>query len=115
MSNIFPRRQTLKLILTFIVGLTTTLLASFWMTKSSSMVQAIVVKQPNEFELQSEDTQITYSLSGNVPQLNYKSKNISRSFTGEEINTLTTELGTIITVTLSTPNPDVGGNTVKLS
>ncbi len=71
-SKGFSRRQILKSTGTFLIGLTTTSFFTFLMTKDESKAQAIVVKQPNEFELQGEDTQIAYSVSSGVPQLDYK-------------------------------------------
>lgn len=116
MFNRFSRRQTLKISLTLISGLITTSLFTFLSPKNKSTAQAIVVQQPDEFELQGEDIQINYSTSSSVPQLSYESSNISRSFSDGEIQSLTTEFGTVITVILSRPiNPDIGGNTVKLS
>ena len=115
MSKGFSRRQILKSTGTFLIGLTTTSFFTFLMTKNESKAQAIVVEQPNEFELQGEDTQIAYSVSSGVPQLDYKSQDISLSFSGEEIQTLTTDFGTVITVIISRPNSDLSGNLVKLS
>lgn len=110
------RRQILKTALTFVTGLTTTSLVSFLMTKSPKPAQAIVVQRPNEFELKGEGTYIKYSILNGVPQLDYRSQNISQHFSGDQIKTLATDIGTLVTVIISRPpNPDLGGNIVKLS
>ncbi|MEH2084609.1 MAG: hypothetical protein V7K89_32955 [Nostoc sp.] len=112
----FPRRQILKTALTFVTGLTTTSLLSFLMTKSTKPAQAIVVQRPNEFELEGKGTRIKYSILNGVPQLDYKTKNISEHFSGDQIQTLATDIGTLLTIIISRPpNPDLGGNIVKLS
>ncbi|MEH2333491.1 hypothetical protein [Nostoc sp.] len=115
MSSNLPRRQILKAALTFVTGLTTTSLVSLLMTKSTKKAQAIVVQRPNEFTLNGNGTQIKYSIFNEVLQLDYKTQNTSLHFSGDDIKTLTTDIGTLITVIISSPNPTVGGNTVKLS
>ncbi|WP_375472223.1 hypothetical protein [uncultured Nostoc sp.] len=112
----FPRRQILKTALTFVTGLTTTSLLSFLMTKSIKPAQAIVVQRPNEFELEGKGTSIKYSMVNGVPQLDYKTKNNSEHFSGDQIQTLATDIGTLLTIIISRPpNPDLGGKIVKLS
>lgn len=58
--------------------------------------------QPNLFELQSYDTQITYSSSSiaGVPQLSYSRGDTSRTFSGVEIQLEETALGQSVTVLL---------------
>ena len=115
-SGSSPRRQILKTALNFVTGLTATSLVSFLMTKSTKPAQAIVVQQPNEFKLQGEGTNIQYSILNGVPQLDYRTQNISEHFSGNKIQTLATDIGTLVTVIISKPpNPDLGGNIVKLS
>ncbi|MEH2070204.1 MAG: hypothetical protein V7K47_18940 [Nostoc sp.] len=114
-SNSPKRRQILKTALTFVTGLTTTSLLSFLMTKSTKKAQAIVVQQPNEFELKGKGTEIKYSILNEIPQLDYRTQNTSIRFSGDEIKTLTTDIGTLITVILSKPNPELGGNIVRFS
>ncbi|MBN3949720.1 MAG: hypothetical protein HWQ38_25955 [Nostoc sp. NMS7] len=110
------RRRILKTALTFVTGLTTTSLLSFLMTKSPKPAQAIVVQRPNEFELKGEGIYIKYSILNGVSQLDYRSQNISQHFSGDQIKTLATDIGTLVTVIISKPpNPDLGGNIVKLS
>ncbi|MEH2237214.1 hypothetical protein [Nostoc sp.] len=111
-----PRRQIIKTALTFVAGLTATSLVSFLIPKSTKPAQAIVVQRPNEFELKGEDTDIQYSILNGVPQLDYRTQNISTHFSGNEIQTLATDIGTLLTVIISKPpNPNLGGNRVKLS
>ncbi|MEH1944427.1 MAG: hypothetical protein V7L01_30010 [Nostoc sp.] len=111
-----PRRQILKTALTFVAGLTTTSLVSFLIPKSTKPAQAIVVQRPNEFELKGGGADIKYSILNGVSQLDYKTQNISRHFSGDEIQTLATDIGTLVTVIISRPpNPDLGGKMVKLS
>ncbi len=110
------RRQILKTALTFVTGLTTTSLLSFLMNKSTKPAQAIVVQRPNEFELKGEGTYIKYSILNGVSQLDYRTQNISQHFSGDQIKTLATDIGTLVTVIITKPpNPDLGGNIVKLS
>ncbi|MBN3921995.1 hypothetical protein [Nostoc sp. NMS4] len=112
----FNRRQIIKTALTFVTGLTTTSALSFLITKSTKPAQAIVVQRPNEFELEDKDTHIKYSILNGVSQLDYRTQNISKHFSGNEIQTLATDIGTLVTVIISRPiNPDLGGNVVKLS
>ncbi|WP_298908594.1 hypothetical protein [uncultured Nostoc sp.] len=57
-----------------------------------------------------------YSILNGLPQLDYKTEKISRHFSGGEIQTLATDIGTLITVIISKPpNPDFEGNIVRLS
>lgn len=86
-SGSFPRRQILKTVLTFVTGLTTTSLLSFFMIKSTKPAQAIVVQRPNQFELEGEEgTHIKYSILNGVPQLDYTTQNISQHFSGDLTN-----------------------------
>ncbi|MEH2254531.1 hypothetical protein [Nostoc sp.] len=110
------RRQIIKTALTFMTGLTTTSLVSFLMSKSTKPAQAIVVQRPNEFELKGEGTEIKYSILNGAPQLDYRTQNISLHFSGNQIQTLDTDIGTLLTVIISKPpNPNFGGNIVRLS
>ncbi|MHC5614061.1 MAG: hypothetical protein ACYTXA_24480 [Nostoc sp.] len=110
------RRQIIKTGLTFVTGLSTTSLLSFLMTKSPKPAQAIVVQRPNEFELQGEGTYIKYSILNGVPQLDYRTQKISQHFSGDQIKTLASDIGTLVTVIISKPpNPEFGGNILKLS
>ncbi|MEH2241025.1 hypothetical protein [Nostoc sp.] len=115
-SGSSPRRQILKTAFTFVTGLTATSMLSFLMPKSTKPAQAIVVQRPNEFELNGKGTHIKYSTFNGVPQLDYKTEKISLHFSGDEIQTLTTDIGTLVTVIISKPpNPDIGGNIVRFS
>ncbi|MEH2146393.1 hypothetical protein [Nostoc sp.] len=109
------RRQILKTALTFVTGLTTTSLLSFLIPNSPKKAQAIVVQRPNEFELKGQGTYIKYSILNQVPQLDYKTENTVTHFSGDQIGTLTTDIGTLVTVILSKPNSELGGNIVRFS
>ena len=60
-----------------------------------------VVKQPNLFELAGEGVHITYSTTsfGGVPTFTYQDMTQSKHFTGNQIRTVHTEIGTLVTVT----------------
>ena len=77
-------------------------------------------KEPNLFVLQgagqkNKDVRISYSTSSIMgePNLNYKDSKGSQRFTGEEIRTQKTEIGTMVTVTLETV-PDLRVVTLTL-
>ncbi len=65
-------------------------------------------EQANLFELACYSTQITYSSTSitGQPQFSYRDGDISRSFAGEEIALLETDLGQLITVTLQSGAAD---------
>jgi hypothetical protein len=65
---------------------------------------ALASPEPNLFELQYGDTQLTYSTGSfaGPPQLSYKGPEGELSFSGEEIESDTGTLATEITVTLDT-------------
>ena len=70
--------------------------------RASARASAAVQRpdQANRFELQRGGTSITYdatSITGK-PLLNYDDGTISRSFTGDEIQTVPTTIGTLLTV-----------------
>jgi hypothetical protein len=58
--------------------------------------------QPNHFELAGEYTQITYSTTSitGQPQLHYQDQQRDVNVTGDDIRSLETEIGTLVTVTL---------------
>jgi hypothetical protein len=66
------------------------------------MVMANEFQQANLFELSGGDIQITYSASSfqGVPLFSYRDGAIIRQFGGEEIRSIKTELGELLTVTL---------------
>jgi hypothetical protein len=71
-------------------------------TRTSARASAAIQRpdQANHFELQRGGTSITYdtiSITGK-PLLNYDDGTISRSFTGDEIETVKTGIGTLLTV-----------------
>ncbi|MEH2241184.1 hypothetical protein [Nostoc sp.] len=113
------RRQIFKTALTFVTGLTTTSLLSFLIPKSTKPAKAIVVQKANEFELKGEGIEIKYSVLNGVPQLDYKTEKISSHFSGDQIQTSTTDeiYDTLLTVIISKP-PNFNfilGNIVRLS
>ena len=67
------------------------------------------VNKPNSFELQGKDTQINYSTTSftGEARFNYNTQNNSRQFNGDEISTLETALGKLVTV-LVEPDIDIG-------
>ncbi|BBD70051.1 hypothetical protein NIES4072_64310 [Nostoc commune NIES-4072] len=82
-------------------------------------IESIVVKQPNTFVLHEIDLSIVYSVKDKEPKLTYSISSLPQSpqiFKGNEIRTLNTEIGTLVSVTLGTVlNPDVGGDVTTLS
>lgn len=58
--------------------------------------------QPNLFELTGEYTQITYSTTSitGQPQFNYQDQQRDVNVTGDDIRSVDTEIGTLVTVTL---------------
>jgi hypothetical protein len=61
-----------------------------------------VVRQPNLYELSGEGIHITYSTTsfGGVPLFTYQDGSQSKQFTGSQIRTVQTEIGTLVTVTI---------------
>lgn len=58
--------------------------------------------QPNLFELSGHGTHITYSTSGidGRPRFSFRDAHFNENFTGDQIRTLDSELGTLVTVSL---------------
>ncbi len=86
------------------------------------MAQSIAlptVRQPDTFTLHEIDVSIVYSVKGKEPELTYSlvsAPKLAQIFKGNEIRTLKTEIGTLVSVTLGPlPNPDVGGDVTTLS
>lgn len=75
-----------------------------------------VLIQPNQFQLEGYDTEITYSTTSftGVPQLTYSSRGQTLNFSGEQIQTEQTQLGQMITVNLSN-NPQAIGPVESLT
>jgi hypothetical protein len=69
---------------------------------TGNTIASNLIRTPNLFELHSKDTQITYTTSSivGVPQFNYQTPSLNLNFSGADIRTQDTELGTEITVTL---------------
>lgn len=72
-------------------------------------------RQPNLFTLSSKQIQITYSTSSirGTPQLSYRDEQRSATFSGDEIRTLDSEIGRLVTVTLEIA-PDAYTRTLTL-
>jgi hypothetical protein len=73
-------------------------------TKYINMVTVQPIVQPNLFELDGYNTQITYSISSSiagVPQLSYKNRGQTLNFRGDDIHIEQTQLGQVGTVNLS--------------
>ncbi|MEA2221867.1 MAG: hypothetical protein QOH83_243 [Solirubrobacteraceae bacterium] len=76
---------------------------------------AIATRPANNFKLSCNGTRITYSTTsfGGPPQLQYVSPEGTLNFSGDEIQTLQSALGTEVTVTLET-QPDLHTITLTL-
>lgn len=72
--------------------------------------------QPNLFELQGYDIQITYSTTSitGQPQFSYSDRVESRTFSGDEIVVEDTGLGKIVTVQLKSNQADEGLESITL-
>jgi hypothetical protein len=70
------------------------------------MATTATIVQPNLFELQGSNTQITFSTTSilGVPQLNYVNRGQTLNFSGDELQVEQTGLGQMVTVDL-TENP----------
>jgi hypothetical protein len=69
---------------------------------ATPVVTPPVVKQPNLYELSGEGIHVTYSTTsfGGQPLLTYQDASQSKHFMGEQIRTVETEIGTLVTVTI---------------
>ncbi|HEV2989010.1 MAG TPA: hypothetical protein VG759_11245 [Candidatus Angelobacter sp.] len=67
-----------------------------------STTPATPAKQPNLYQLQGHGLHITYSTSGidGKPHFTYQDAHQSLQFSGSEIRTASTEIGTLVTVTI---------------
>jgi hypothetical protein len=72
-------------------------------TRHINMATVQPIVQPNLFELEGYNTQITYSTTSiaGVPQLSYKNRGQTLNFRGDDIQIEQTQLGQIVTVNLS--------------
>ena len=66
------------------------------------MTPQVQASEPNLFELSGHETHITYSTSSidGKPRLSFKDPEFDESFAGQEVRTLDSELGTLVTVSL---------------
>lgn len=81
------------------------LITSFFLaTTSLALAISLTPQSPNLFILQGDNLQITYSTTSfdGKPQLNYDDGATTRSFRGDEIREIGTEIGTLVTVTIRT-------------
>ena len=76
---------------------------------------AVPVKHPNHYDLSGGGISVIYSTTtfGGRPMLSYHDKSQSRTFVGDQIRTVDTEIGTLVTVTLFL-TPDSGSTTFTL-
>ena len=70
-------------------------------TTATQVVPTPVLKQPNLYELSGEGIHITYSTTSfaGPPLFTYQDANQSKQFMGDQIRTVETEIGTLVTVT----------------
>ncbi|GAB1543705.1 hypothetical protein NUACC21_63810 [Scytonema sp. NUACC21] len=110
MNNLRRFVVLLGLTLTLLLGTgTAALFAQAAPAQPAGSVGVASPIEPNDFELQGKDTRINYSTTSftGEPRLNYQTQNTNRQFTGEEINTLETNIGKLVTV-LVEPDADTG-------
>ena len=71
--------------------------------------------QPDQYILSGDGIHVTYSTTSftGQPQFNYHSAALNKLFIGDDIRTVETELGTLVTVTLNM-TPDMGSTTFTL-
>jgi hypothetical protein len=71
--------------------------------------QIITSKKPNLYELSGDGIKIIYTLQpiAGPPQFNYGDGKLSHLFTGKDIRTVDTEIGTLVSVTIHL-TPDSG-------
>jgi len=72
-------------------------------------------KHPNHYDLTGDGISVIYDTTtfGGKPMLSYHDKAVSRSFVGDQIRTVNTEIGTLVTVTIFL-TPDSGSTTFTL-
>ncbi|WP_297323893.1 hypothetical protein [Nitrosomonas sp.] len=78
--------------------------ALFLATTSLALAISLTPQSPNLFILQGDNLRITYSTTSfdGKPQLNYDDGIKTRSFRGDEIRTIGTEIGTLVSITTRT-------------
>lgn len=75
-------------------------------------------QDPNQFELSGDGVQISYQSSHfidmpNLPQFTYQDDQLNLTFNGEQIRAQSSELGTLVSVTLI-PSIDAGATVLTL-
>ena len=76
----------------------------FLATTSLALAISLTPQSPNQFILQGDNLRITYSTTSfdGKPQLNYDDGIKTMFFRGDEIRTIGTEIGTLVSVTIRT-------------
>src|SRR5262245_13548259 len=72
-------------------------------TSTAPSKPAVVAsRQPNLYQLSGDGIEVTYSTSGfdGKPHLSYQDAMQSKQFAGDQIRTVKTEIGTLVTVTI---------------
>jgi hypothetical protein len=89
--------------------------ASTIVSQTGDFQMAIPAKEPNFFQLSGYGIRLSYSTSGfdGKPHFSYQSAHLSKSFIGDEIRTVDTEIGTLVSVTLDL-TPDFGSTSFTL-
>jgi hypothetical protein len=75
----------------------------------------IQMVEPNLFVLSGENINVTYSTTGidGIPHFNYQDVQQTRDFSGDEIRSVETEVGTLVSVTIRL-TVDTGGTTFSI-
>lgn len=75
--------------------------SAFLTTSSLVLADPFTTPTPNQYILQNGNLKINYSTTGidGKPHLSYQSKTQTLNFSGDQIRTVGTEIGTLVTVT----------------
>jgi hypothetical protein len=100
--------QTRNLITSFTLGIT---LAAIPVLQSHAQ-EAV----PNSYQFQGNNLSITYDTTSftGEPRFNYRDRKRTLNFAGDEIRTVDTEIGTLVTVTINKKTVDTGDTTFTL-
>jgi hypothetical protein len=73
---------------------------------------AVTTQEPNQYDLNGSGIHVTYATTslGGQPQLTYQDPQQVRQFSGDEIRTVNSDLGTLVSVT-TILTPDAGSTT----
>jgi len=74
-----------------------------------------IIRHPNFYEVHGDGIYVTYATTGTAGsrQFSYQDTNLSKSFSGEEIRIVETEVGALVTVTIAL-TVDLGSTTFTL-